>query len=674
MKIIFRLIFILVVITTFCSIVQAQENETLKTPEQLQKIIITPNRFSQKFKNSTGEISIITREDIENSGTEILLDVFRSIKGVIVRDYYGNGARASVDLRGFGETSSSNALVLIDGRRANIPDLSDVDWMQIPLERVERVEILHGGTGSVLYGDNAVGGVINIITKTGRTKEPSFETYASGGSYNMNKQSLSCDGATEKLSYSITTSRLDTNGYRENSEYRSSDFGTKLKYQLNNVIALKLSANYHDADLGLPGPLSDSQLHNLSRRDSVAAEENNNVGEEDSYVKFGIEGITFDIGILNVDFSFRRKTSDSFLPTWNIYTYSRIDTFAITPNYTCTLNLFGRPNKVIMGIDFYKTDNKINDFNNLTNLKTNDNDIDKHSWGLYISDSFDVTDNLAIDLGFRHERINHRLNFIDAATPANDRNSDLKRKEEAFKAGLVYMLNDDTQAFFNASKSFRSPLTDEFLYYDNTWTRQIDTGLSTQTSLGFDCGVRHAFNKYLRTDLTLFHMDINNEIYLDPVAFKNDTYEKTRHQGINFQVDLRLTNRISAFANWMYTRARFRKGAYDSNTIPMVPLNKASAGFNLGFWDNFKAIPMVTFVGRRFAISDQANAQGKLDSYVTFDLRTSYEKDNFQIFLNFNNILDRKYAEYAVYSSFNNYIGHYPSPGRNFTAGVKLEF
>ncbi|MFC1709401.1 TonB-dependent receptor domain-containing protein [Candidatus Omnitrophota bacterium] len=507
-KSIFKVIFVLVASLLSSNLLMAEEI-TYETPEQLQKIIITPNRFSQKFKNSTGEISIITREDIDNSGAEILLDVFRTIKGVIVRDYYGNGARATVDLRGFGETSSSNALVLIDGRRANTPDLSGVDWMQIPLERVERVEILHGGTGSVLYGDNAVGGVINIITKSGKTKEPTYELYASGGSYNMNKQSISCIGASEKLSYSITASRLNTNGYRQNSEYRSSDYGTKLKYQLNDSIALKLSGHYHEADLGLPGPLNKEQYATLSHKDSVAAERDNDVGERDYYMKFGIEGLTFDFGIMNLDFSFRRRTSDSYFPNWwpgfiNLYTYSHIDTFAFTPNYTCTLNLFGRPNKVIVGVDFYKTDNKINDCNNLTNIRTNDNDIDKHSLGFYISDSFDVTDNLSIDLGFRHERINHRLNFIDKATPANDRNADLKRKEEAFKAGLVYMLNDDTQAFFNASRSFRSPLTDEFLYFEMaTFTRQIDTGLSTQASLGFDCGVRHAFNKYLRTDLTL---------------------------------------------------------------------------------------------------------------------------------------------------------------------------
>ncbi len=654
-------------------IASAQEQEL----EQLQKIIITPNRFSQEFQNSTGEITIITKKDIENSGTEILLDVFRTIKGVIVRDYYGNGARASVDLRGFGETSGSNALVLVDGRRANTPDLSGVDWMQIPLDRVERIEILHGGTASVLYGDNAIGGVINIITKSGRTERPTYEIYSSAGSYNMNKQSISCDGSTEKLSYSFTTSNLDTSGYRQNSQYKGHDFGTKLKYQLNDAIGLNLSGNFHEADLGLPGPLNKEQFATLSRRESMVGERDNKVGEQDYYVEFGAEGLTFDYGVANLDFSFRRRTSDSYFPDWWTPTISKswIDTFSITPNYTCTLDLFGRPNKIITGLDFYKIDSMINDYNTANNTQSNDNDIDKDSIGYYISDSFNATDNLSLDLGFRQERISHVLNFIDTATPANNRSSEQTRKEEAFKAGLAYIMNENTQFFFNVSKSFRSPLTDEFLFFETvTWTRQIDTGLSTQKSLGLEFGTRHAFNQYLHTDLTLFNMNINNEIYLDPVSYKNTTYDKTRHQGINFQVDFKLTKRITAFTNWMHTRAKFIEGTYDNNAIPMVPLNKASAGFNLDLWDRFKIIPIINFVGRSYMISDQANQAGKLDSYFTTDLRMSYEINNMEVFFNANNIFNKKYVEYAVTNSTGTSVNYYPSPEFNFSSGIKVKF
>lgn len=675
-KILFRVVLALVLSATKLAV--AEEEMVSQTPEQIQKIIITPNRFSQKFQNSTGEISIITREDIENSGAEILLDVFRTIKGVIVRDYYGNGARASVDLRGFGETSNSNALVLVDGRRVNMVDLSGVNWLQIPLERIERIEILHGGTGTVLYGDNAVGGVINIITKSGKTEKPTYELYASGGSYNMNKQSFSCDGTAEELSYSFTASRHDTNGYRENGEVCSSDFGSKIKYDVNDNVSLRLSGSYHEEDIGLPGPLNKEEYATLSRRDSKSSERDNNVGEKDYYLKLGVEGLTFDMGIANLDFSFRRKTSATYWPNWWTPTssYTLVDTFALTPNYTCTLDLFGRSNKIIAGVDFYKTDCKLNDYNTSNDTKSKDNDIDKTNLGFYLSDSFDITDNLSLDVGMRHEIIKYGLNYIDLTGTYSNINENQKRKEEAYKAGLVYILSEDTQVFFNAAKSFRSPLTDEFLYYQSVapWDRQLDTGLSTQTSLGYDCGFRHAFNEYLRADLAIFHMDLANEIYYDPVTYRNSNYEKTRHQGVNLQVDFKLTNKITAFANWMYTRARFRKGTYDNNTIPMVPLNKASAGLNLGFWKNFKVIPIINFVGRRFPISDQANQTGKLDSYITLDIRMSYEAENYEIFFNANNIFNRKYVEYAVTNSTGSAINYYPSPERNFSAGIKLKF
>ena len=278
-------------------------------------------------------------------------------------------------------------------------------------------------------------------------------------------------------------------------------------------------------------------------------------------------------------------------------------------------------------------------------------------------------------MGFRHERITHTLGFIDMLTPANTASSEQKRKEEAFKGGLAYILNQDTQLFCNVSKSFRSPATDEFLYFESgTWLRKINTGLGTQTSFGFDWGIRHAFNKYLRMDLAFFNMDIDNEIYLEPSTYKNDNYEKTRHQGLDMQIDFKLTKRITAFANWIYTRAKFRDGTYSGNVIPMVPLNKASAGFNLGFWKYFKVIPIINFMGRRYLISDQANQAGKLDAYITADIRMSFEKENFEIFFNVHNIFNRKYVEYAITNAAGTAKNYYPSPERNFTAGIKFKF
>ncbi len=654
---------------------QYEDSETV----ELQKIIITPNRFSQVFNDSTGEITIITKEDLKDIGAQTILDVFRPIKGITVKDYYGNGSRASVDIRGFGETSGNNVLVLVDGRRVNEIDLSGVDWNQIPLERVERIEILHGGTGAVLYGDNAVGGVINIITKTGKTKKAQFEISESAGSYAMHRQSISCDGIVKDLKYSFNATLRDTNGYRENSEYKSVDYGTKLENKINDSVKIKFSANFHDADLGLPGPLSTVDLLTLDRRDSKSSEENNNASEKDWYAKIGLEGLTLDIGTIDIDLGYRSRVTDTywwgfFVPSQNS---SRIDTFSFTPNYTFTMDLFTRPNKLIAGLDFYRVDSIINDFNLNTGTQTGDSDVDKQTIGFYINDSFNLTDKLWIDLGYRYEDIGYEFDYVDYGGVFLGVDDSEKRKEEAFKIGGVYSFNPDTQAFINASKSFRSPLTEEFLVYDfSSWPfgRNINKGLSTQSSLGFEGGIRHAFKDTFKIDLAIFNMLVNNEIYYDAVNFVNANYEKTRHQGFDMQSNFKINKHISSFANYLYTKAVFKGGQYSKNYIPMVAKHKINLGLNLGFWKNFKAIPMLSYTGKRYMINDPSNQAGRLDGYLTFDIRTSWENKNLKVFFDAYNILNELYSEYAVTNSTASSRNYYPSPERNFMGGITLKF
>ena len=128
-----------------------------------------------------------------------------------------NGAGTSVDLRGFGATASSNTLVLLNGRRLNDIDLSGVDLSAIPRDSIERIEITRGNSGAVLYGDGAVGGVINIITKTGTGSPPTARVEA--------RLRLVQSARTQRLGRGIARSvrgvglrnGVDSDGYRVNT-------------------------------------------------------------------------------------------------------------------------------------------------------------------------------------------------------------------------------------------------------------------------------------------------------------------------------------------------------------------------------------------------------------------------------------------------------------------------
>ena len=118
--------------------------------------------------------TVITAEDIAHSPAQTVQEIIAQTPGVQLTTLFGgvNGAQTNVDLRGFGAFATANSLVLINGRRLNDIDMAGVDLSTIPRNSIERIEITRGNSGAVLYGDNAVGGVINIVTKTGAGGPP----------------------------------------------------------------------------------------------------------------------------------------------------------------------------------------------------------------------------------------------------------------------------------------------------------------------------------------------------------------------------------------------------------------------------------------------------------------------------------------------------------------------
>jgi len=135
-------------------------------PYNLGEIVVTASRIETPLAEAPANVTVITEKQIHEMGAQTLVDVFDREPGVFTQNLLGNPKTANVDIRGYGEAAPQNVLVLVNGRRINSIDLSGADLAQIPVDAIERIEV-YRGPASVLYGDNAAAGAVNIILKKG---------------------------------------------------------------------------------------------------------------------------------------------------------------------------------------------------------------------------------------------------------------------------------------------------------------------------------------------------------------------------------------------------------------------------------------------------------------------------------------------------------------------------
>lgn len=149
--------------------------------KSLKEVIITATRFEQDPKELSIGVSVISAEQIKNSAALTLPELLQQFAGVHSRNLDG-GPDQQIDLRGFGITGNQNTLVLLDGQRINENELVGIRWSTIPLDSIERIEILRS-SGAVTYGSGATGGVINIVTRAADPDRISGNAGFSYGSY-----------------------------------------------------------------------------------------------------------------------------------------------------------------------------------------------------------------------------------------------------------------------------------------------------------------------------------------------------------------------------------------------------------------------------------------------------------------------------------------------------------
>lgn len=229
--------------------------------DSMENMIVTATRTPVSVDKSLASVSLLTREDIENSQAESLTDLLRGLAGVETTTSGSRGAISRINVRG---SESDHVLILIDGVRVSSATTGAVAVSQIPLAQIERIELVRGARSS-LYGSDAVGGVLQIFTRRGSDAEIKPYVEVQVGSDNLSQVSAGVSGKVENTSFSFSASSEELDGFDstvsvpgspeddDDDGYRENSFSASISHDLTESWSLDANILYSESDVDTDG-------------------------------------------------------------------------------------------------------------------------------------------------------------------------------------------------------------------------------------------------------------------------------------------------------------------------------------------------------------------------------------------------------------------------------------
>ncbi len=658
--------FFVLLVVLFVSDVFAQD--TL----DLDKLVIISSRLAQNNYKLSSDVTVITQEMIEASNASTVAQILSQQLGVNIYDN-GTVKTATIDIRGFGDTANRNIVMLVNDRKVNPVDISGPDLLQIPLDSVERIEIVRG-FGTVLYGDNAVGGVVNIITKEGKGKL-SGKISSNYGSYDSRGTSAEVSGSTKNVSYYVYSNYDDQHGYRQNSDVLSKNFQTRLSSIPSDWLKVGLDATWHEDNYGLPGGLKGAEIEQLGRRGTRNPSDKASTKDRALQTTFDISPLNEDLGHLVLDASYRDRDTYADFVSQGIDTKRDSNTLGFTGKYIFDRTILDHEVNIVTGMDFYNTDQDILG----GGFSSDDITISKREYGAYLSSEFEVWNHLFLTGGTRYQRAWYTFNQKNSPQSYQKQAPD----KQASMVGLKYEYAKGSNVFANIQQSFRFLATDEWYSSFNG----LNTSLKQQTGTQYEIGVKHNLMDTVTVHVTPYVTKLRNEIFVDPTAGggfgDNSNYDRTLRRGVEigqttnvlkFLPEIRNVNKIDFSTSYNYQDPEFDGGAFDGHRIPMVAKHQANGVLSVGMFDRYNASLIGSYVGERYAINDTLNTTPQLKAYFTLDSKLTYTYKAIEVFFAVNNIFEQKYYTTAVKSTTSSIKDFFPAPERNFTLGMSLKF
>jgi len=687
---------------------------------RLNEVEISAMRTVTPIKELPAAISVVPQGQLlEFSKTIAPDEALRLVPGVKVENGT-DGSRVHLYIRGQGilsETGFRGIQVLIDGIPVNdpggyCPDLYDVDWAV-----VKDVEVVRGLAAS-LYGANATGGIINIITENGGKKPVTSTLSFSGGSYGFWKVLGQVDGTQDKINYRVSYSHMQGHGYRDHQSFMADNFSEKLNWTPSDKIKITQLVSYTDYFN------QNSEGINLYRYETYGPRAANtdavpyNEFHETKRLTGALIG-KFDIS-KNQDIqvkgfarsNYYRETSnngDDYKPYINMGASAQynlnfgketlMNHLSLGADYqtqTITEHMFAVPpenQRDSNRVDSYWS-RECFDLNTILINQI----IKQRSAGVYLIDKLDISKKLYALLNVRYDYVYSSLSNNMPAPPDSSLSGTRTFQKPTYRIGLAYDIFRALGIYANYGTGFLTPSNDE-LYNNPQAYGGFNNLIKPSTSQGFELGVRGDVGRVLHYDITGFGIFSNNEFYRYSVPGRGNNAAFFGNMGKSTKWGLETFVSYSPVKNLIieaaYTYSNFTYTSPDSvagHWMPNCPQNMLYAEVAYSFLKHFKVALATQWQSKmciqvddsiyfKYTIGQTYYQPGSVRSswvngydIVNLDMHYAWKlgwlRGDLSLYV--KNLFDTKYFGFAEPNNGVDYNSYQPAPGREFFVNLRL--
>jgi iron complex outermembrane receptor protein len=610
---------------------------------ELAPVVVTGARFVSNPDLLPISAIVISAAEIRQAGASDVNQAIRKIGGVYGRQSFSGSSDFDLDLRGFGTNSAQNVVVVVDGVRMSENEMSPAILSTIPIDSVERIEITRGGS-SVLYGEGATGGVINIVTKNLKKQAGRGSVFVEAGQLGHREVRASVAQAWDSLALDASVGDQRTDNYRANNEFKQGNFSGGAQWSSKDGrIGLRVDSLRQDARM--PGSLSQAEFDANPRQTQ----------HPDDFGSLDSDRVTafmeYRVGRLDLaaELSHREKTVKSlsvFFGSPTVFdSFSRQTQFS--PRARHVGRFTGLLNEMVAGIDLAKWDRV-----------TNFADDAQKSKAIYVRDEikFDGAHNARIAVGVRREIFDK-----DALTYSN------RQSQNAWDVQGSYSVIPQVNLYAKAGQSYRVANADD---NGSTATGQP---LKGQTSHDLELGVTVG-DAVQSVTARLFRHKLNNEIFYDPtigVFGANTNLHPTRREGIEIDASTRIGTDWRASGHVQHVKATFTEGPNAGKEMVLVPKNIVTARLSWLPKDGQSADIGAQWVDRQRNGDDFDNScAARMPAFTTFDARYAKKFGAWEVALTGMNLTDKHYYSYQ----YGCQTGIYPANGRQLKVSARYDF